>query len=162
MYLKGCYNYVLHEIESTSMKRSIESALWCIGYRFLVVHGHPTKSNTESTNVGVWIVVLWQWSVTEELSIGKDHKEDSKMIYTATHKSCTASVIHTLPHARLLYSHACASVILNADKHLIILYTLSQNPMLLLMLLTCMCMQAELKLCKDCLVYIRPSIHTLK
>jgi len=27
MYFKGCYNYELHEIESTSMKRSIESAL---------------------------------------------------------------------------------------------------------------------------------------
>ena len=33
-------------------------------------------------------------------------------------------------------------------KHTFV-YTLSQNPMLL----TCMCMYAKLKLCKDCYVY---------
>ena len=87
------------------------------------------------------------------------------MTYTPAHMSCTASVmlcIRALPQACLLYSDTCVSVIVNADKHaLIISYTLSQNPMLLLMMLTCMCMQAELKLCKDCW-YNRTSIHTLK
>ena len=42
------------------------------------------------------------------------------MNYTPSHNSCTASVIlckHALPHACLLYSHACVSVIVNADKH---------------------------------------------
>ena len=113
MYLKGCCNYVLHEIESTSMKGSIESAVWCIWYRCLVVHGHPTQSNTESTIVGVWAVVPWQWFVTEEPSVENNHTEESRMTYTPSHNSCTASVIlckHALPHACLLYSHACVSV----------------------------------------------------
>ena len=115
-----CCNYVLPEIESTSMKGSIESAVWCIWYRCLVVHGHPTQSNTESTIVGVWAVVPWQWFVTEEPSVGNNHTEESRMTYTPSHNSCTASVIlckHALPHACLLYSHACVSVIVNADKH---------------------------------------------
>ena len=104
------------------MKRSIESAVWCTWYRCLVccAYGHPTQSNTESTNVGVWAVVMWQWFVTEELSVGKGHKEESGMIYTPTHDSCTASVmlcIRALPHPCLLYSDACVSVLVNADKH---------------------------------------------
>ena len=87
------------------------------------------------------------------------------MTYTPTHNSCTASVmlcIRALPQACLLYSDACVSVIVNADKHaLIILYALSQDTILLLMMLTCMCMQAELKLCRT-VWYNRTSIHTLK
>ena len=57
--------------------------------------------------------------------IGRDHTVESRMTYTPSHNSCTASVKlykHALPHACLLYSDACVSVSGNADKHALVVY----------------------------------------
>ena len=60
----------------------------------------------KSTNVGVWVLVLWQQFATEELSVGKDHKEESRMTYTqhtttALHLWCCAYVLF---HKHVFYT----------------------------------------------------------